>query len=820
MRRSSGSGRRTQIAAALWLLLVAAGAVLAVRAHYSADLSAFLPSSPTDTQRLLVNELREGFASRLILGQISGADGPRRAAVSLAMAALLARDTRFTDVSCGAAAQTQADQRFLMQHRYLLSDAVTPERFTAAGLRGAVEDTLDLLTSPEGLLAKNLLTRDPTGEMVLIASELARGNSPHTVSGVWSSRDGEHALLIAQTRAQGSDTDAQERSIAALEKSFAAAVKALPQASGEPLKLKLTGTPVFQVQARERIRSQAIRLSLVSATLVVMLLLGVYRSLPALGLGLVAILSAALTGIAAVSQVFGTVHGVTLGFGVTLIGEVVDYSIYLVIQARSREFRARWLVWVWPTIWLGMLTSVAGFASLLPSGFPGLMQLGVYSIAGLVAGAAVTRFLLPAWLPERPQGRDLVPVGAQLARLLPRLQRARPWLLLVPLAAGALLYTHWGTLLDRDIAALSPVSQADIALDERIQDDLGVAASGSLVVLNAPDREGVLRAAEAAGMRLTPLVNDGVLGGVGSPAAYLPSQSTQTARRASLPEAGELRERLTQALTGMPLSASRLEPFIADVERARQSPLITADDLAGTSFAAAVEALLFASGGHWHALLPLTSPQNSSAATAAIDIAAVKRALADAPGAPQVLQVRTETNALYDTYLHRAVRYCLIGLGAIIVLLLGALREPTRVLRVVAPLLLSVLTVASVFAATGRQLTIVHVMGMLLIVAVGSNYALFFERRAALEEPAAEPVDRAQALMLASLLVANLATVMSFGVLAFSSVPVLAALGQTVAPGTALSLLFAAVLSRSLAAPAAAPARTLAACPDPPPAAP
>jgi predicted exporter len=76
---------------------------------------------------------------------------------------------------------------------------------------------------------------------------------------------------------------------------------------------------------------------------------------------------------------------------------------------------------------------------------------------------------------------------------------------------------------------------------------------------------------------------------------------------------------------------------------------------------------------------------------------------------------------------------------------------------------------------------------MLLIVAVGSNYALFFDRIGARE--AAVP------RTLASLLIANLATVMGFGVLAFSAVPVLAALGRTVAPGALLALLFAALLA-------------------------
>ena len=48
-----------------------------------------------------------------------------------------------------------------------------------------------------------------------------------------------------------------------------------------------------------------------------------------------------LAGIAAVSLGFGQVHGMTLGFGTTLIGEAVDYAIYYLIQARGGDRRRR-----------------------------------------------------------------------------------------------------------------------------------------------------------------------------------------------------------------------------------------------------------------------------------------------------------------------------------------------------------------------------------------------------------------------------------------------------------------------------------------------
>jgi predicted exporter len=95
--------------------------------------------------------------------------------------------------------------------------------------------------------------------------------------------------------------------------------------------------------------------------------------------------------------------------------------------------------------------------------------------------------------------------------------------------------------------------------------------------------------------------------------------------------------------------------------------------------------------------------------------------------------------------------------------------------------------------ASGHSLTILHLVGMLLIVAVGSNYALFFDRSAQ------APQEGSVSLTLTSLLLANTATVLAFGVLAFSRVPVLSDLGSTVAPGAFLALLFAAMLSERAA---------------------
>jgi predicted exporter len=783
---------RPGAAGLIWALLVILAAGLAARATYTADLSAFLPRSPSATQRLLIEQLRTGPAAHLILVAIQGADARTRAWLSVQLARELRSDPQFISVNNGDAASLERDREFLVRHRYLLSETVTPQRFTVAGLHAAIAESLDLLASPEGALLKPLFTRDPTGEMLGILEALGPARGPRTTEGVWSSRDGARALLIAQTRAAGSDTDAQQAACEAIRRAFTSSLAAIPAADRRGTALLMSGPPVFAVASRALIKGEVMRLSGVSAALVALLLLSVYRSLPALLLTLVPVASGALAGVAAVALGFDAVHGITLGFGITLIGEAVDYSIYLFIQSA-----AHWRNSVWPTIRLGVLTSICGFGALLPSAFPGLAQLGLYSVTGLAAAALVTRFVLPGWVPRSLRVRDLSALGERLARAVQTFRGARSALLLVPLLAGAALYVHRGTLWNRELSALNPIPAADQALDEQLRAEAGAPDVRYVIVASAPDRESALVAAHTLEALLTPLIDQGVIAGFESPARYLPPLAVQRARQSSLPVPSELSARLQQALAGLPVSAARLQPFLLDVERARTAPALRSADLEGTSLGAAAQGLLVRSAGGWSALLPLFAL--ASADLSASAVARVRAALAQETSVHAVLlDLQGEAGRLYSGYLSEAMQLAIAGFGAIVLLLWVALRSFARVARVVAPLALSVLAVAGLLVALGERLTILHVVGMLLIVAVGSNYALFFDR-------SAQPRQGSVPLTLASLLIANTATVLTFGVLACSRVPVLADLGSTVAPGTLLALWFSALLARPPAPPGAAP---------------
>ncbi|MDW9229106.1 MMPL family protein [Burkholderia cepacia] len=787
----------------VWLLALVACGVAIGRAHFTADLSAFLPSSPRAGQRVLVDQLRDGIVSRLILVAIDGGDAATRAALSRRVAGTLRADPQFAAVHNGEASNDARDRQFIFDHRYLLSPAVTPQRFSAGGLHQALGDSLDLLSSSAGLVAKAMLPRDPTGEVAALVDQLDGAAQPASRDGVWVSRDGTRAVLVVQTAAAGSDTDAQARAIDAVRRAFATAKQAVPNAAAT---LAMTGPGVFSVDTRDTIRHDVERLSTASVVLIVALLLTLYRSPRTLALGLLPVLTGVAAGIAAVSVAFGTVHGLTLGFGTTLIGEAVDYSIYLFVQsaqagtrgaARPADATRAWVAAYWPTIRLGVLTSVCGFASMLFSGFPGLVQLGLYSIVGLTAAALVTRFVLPHLRGEHVAIRDVSRIGAVLARAADAAPRLRWPLAVLVIAAGATLVLHRDGLWSRELAALSPVPAQAQALDARLRADVGAPDVRYLVVIAAPTEQAALERAERVAAQLQPLVDRGALAGFETPARFLPSDAAQRARLASLPDAEVLAARMRDAVANQPIAVrpDLFAPFIADVEAARHARLLTRADLRGTSMALAVDALLTERDGRWSAMLPLRAPDAARTAQPAssLDATPIRAAVARA-GVPDALFVdmKAEADRLYVSYVHEDIRLSLAGFAAIAVLLLIALRSPRRVVRALAPLVAAVLVVTAGFALAGVPLTILHLVGMLLIVAVGSNYALFFCKR-----DDAQPVTPHT---LVSLLIANLATVAGFGLLALSRVPLLETFGLTVGPGAMLALAFAAILAPRAAA--------------------
>lgn len=767
----------------LWLAVLAGFGAVILRTPVVTDLSAFMPSAPSERQQMLVDQFKEGIIARLVIVGIEGGDAAERARLSRALADTLRPQPEFLGVQNGSAEEQARDRSYFFENRYLLSPAVTPERYSEPGLRDAIGATLADISGSAGMLIKQLLPRDPTGEIRELLAAFEGGEQPPSTEGVWSTRDGERALLLLQTRAEGSDLEAQARALAAVRQAF----DNIPQRQAET-RLLMTGTGVFSVQSRGLIQGEVRRLAIASLVLVVGLLWLVYRSWRLLGLNLLPMLTGTLAGITAVSLVYGEVHGITLGFGTTMIGEAVDYAIYLFVQRPGPTAQRTF----WRTLWLGLLTSVAGFLALLGSGFPGLVQLGLYSTAGLLAAVLVTRYVLPALMPAQLPVIDLPRTGALLQRAVQLAPRLRGLLLLFVAGMLAVVALHADRIWNRSISALNPVPRAAQQLDEELRRDLGASELRYLAVLTAPDVEQGLQQSERASRVLQALTREGQLAGHSAPSQVLPSRASQQARQAALPEAAELRRRLGAALAGQPLKPERLQGFVADAEHNRTRPLLTRTDLDGTAAALLYDTLLVQRERNVLVLLPLRPVLREGEAV--LDLDRIDTAL-HAEGLTQatVIDLLAETNALFDSYLNEALVYSGLGCLAILAILLFMLRSLVRALRVALPLVCAVLGVTGALLLAGTALTILHLVGLLLVVAIGSNYALFFDSSNSVASA------QEQRLTLISLVTANLTIVGSFGMLALSSVPVLTILGVTVGLGTMLALLFSAILAQPAA---------------------
>lgn len=764
-----------RIVIALWLLAVLAACAVIGRTSFSTDMSAFLPRSPRPAQLVLIDQLREGVVSRMVLLAIEGAPSQSLAALSKAVAGTLRADPAIAMVGNGEEAAFARDRDLLWRHRYLLSPAVTKQHFSAEALHAALLADLALLGSDLAPLVKRAIPADPTGEMLRLLQGIEAERGPAKQDGVWMSSDFRRALLMVQTRAAGFDIDAQEQALGHIRAAFAQARQAIPAASNA--RLIETGPPVFAVRTRAIMRADVERLSLIAIGLIAAVLLFAYRSPRMLVLALLPVASGVIAGIAAVSLSFGFVHAITLGFGVTLIGEAVDYAIYLFTQTASGAALSATLPRIWPTLRLGVLTSVCGFGAMLLSGFTGFAQLGLFTITGLVVAASVTRYVLPALLPTSLVSTGSAAFAAPVLVLIRRgtvLRWAVPGLTAI---AALSLMLHHGPYWDDELASMSPVPSAEKALDATLRRDIGAPDVRYLLALAASDREQALAASERAGAQLAKLVANGTLAGFDAPANWLPSLATQRARRDALPDAKTLAANLASAVEGTNFRAGSFAPFLADIEAARNGPLLRREDLDGTSLALKLDSLLLASRGGWLAMLPLRGVTDGGALSASVAGFAGAR--------PIFIDLKAESDHLLGTYLHEALTLSAVGGLAIVILLSVSLRSLRRAGVVLLPLAAAVICTAALLLAAQGRLSIFNLFGLLLVAAVGSNYCLFFERRAV------DPAPR----VIASLVLADLCTVIGFGILSFSAIPVLHGIGLTVAIGAGLSLLFGAVLS-------------------------
>ncbi|WP_202841687.1 MMPL family transporter [Luteimonas saliphila] len=757
-----------------WLgLLLAAGAWLSQSLTFSGDLRRFLPDARTPEQKLLIDELGEGPGSRLLLLALSGADVETLAAQSLAMRDALAMDARFVFVANGASVGLEAIPERLRPYRYLLSPTLDTQPLDEEFLRGELDARVQDLGSPAADLVEPLLASDPTLEMLKLAEAWLPAHAPQILHEAWFDRAGEQALLLVETRAAGFDPDGQREAVDAVGAAFAAA---RGDASSV---LEISGPGAFADEIGTRTAREARWIGTVDSIGLILLLLVAYRSWKIPLLGVLPLASAGLAGLITLVLLFGDrVHGITIAFGFTLIGVVQDYPIHFFSHQRAGLSPWRSVRALWPALATGVVATCIAYLTFLFSGVDGLRQLAVFTIVALATAALCTRYALPGLID--PGRRDIAhsPRLQALWQWIERLPRPRGSLLLVALASLAVVAFSPSAFWQNDLSRLTPVPEPLLQRDAQLREELGAPDVRYVLTLQAADAQAALAGSERLRPALDELVAQGAIDGYDLAARYLPSAAVQRARQQALPAPDALREALDAALADSPFRGDVFEDFVADVAAARTAPPLQPRDLDGSPLATSVAGLLIEGERHATALVSLSGLQ---------DVAAVAR-VAEAHDA-RLLDMKQASESLVADYRTRVLGALALAALALVATVWIALRAPGRVARVLLPMALTTLLVLAVLRGSGVELNLFHLVSLILAAGLGLDYALFFEH-------AGEDRDD-QLRTLHAVIVCSLMTLLVFSLLALSSIPVLRAIGSTVALGVLFNFVLALLVARA-----------------------
>jgi len=745
------------------------GGIVASKLDFRADLSFIFPDEVSERTRFLTDRLSDRAAQGTFLMAIEGGDEAGRQELSLRFSRALAGTGSFDRVANGAGVVAPDGFEYLFENRYLIGPSWNPdEEFSTTFMAESLQGSMALLSTSAGQLLRRYLPADPTGRGRAILAALSPAARPASQGGVWVSRDGRRALIVARARAENFDLVRQSALLGEVRQMF----EQLPGSDGH--ELLIAGPPGFAVATRDRIQMDVRILSVVSFLLILLLAWGGFRrpmllfllGLP-MGIGV-------LAGLAAVQTVFGFVHGITLAFGACLVGIAIDYPLHVLAHAAPDGDTAKSARAIWPTLRLGAVTSVAAFLPFMLSGFPGLAQIGLFVATGLVAAVLSGRFLFPLLCPtvtHFPLSDRLI---ERLRRLAPRLRLP---LLMLPVAALAALGFRWETVWESDLRALSPVPPDMVALDRDLRSGLGAPDVRYMIAVRGDSAEDVLVRQEELRPLLSRLGEEKNIVSWRMAADLLPSAAEQRRRQGEMPTSEELRNRLADAVAGTAFRSDAFNRFLADVEGARTATPVTFEMMASGDSGDLITPWLSPRPGGFTGIVMLSGLGEPQAVAATIAQAAI-------PGT-EFVDLKNETERLVQSFLDSSVLWLLGSLLVVQLVLYSGLRHVAAVLRVTGPVLIAVTATLGLLAGLGIPISVFHILSLILVAGLGMDYGLFFSRHGG-----------EGAITYRATILCNLTTATVFFVMAFSSIPILHGIGLTVAVGSFLALVASAAFAR------------------------
>jgi len=653
--------------------------------------------------------------------------------------------------------------------------------------------SLSLANSPFGLTDA---ADDPFGWLDRWLIRLPFGQLRMLPDAGWLSArhdDKTWVLVLLQTRGAAFDSNVQQRVTRCFEAAQSQIVEATPG-----VEMLRSGAVFHAASARAQAERELHRIGIVATLGIALLTLWAFRSGRLLAMGLATVAFGTLCAAVATLAVFGEMHLLTLVFGAALIGETVDYAIqyFVGVGGLSRDAAQRTLPVIRPALRIALATSVLGYAILGAVPFPALRQIAVFALAGLLSSYTFVVWALPAFLP-----RNVPPLRAPVIRLAHRWLRVwgaalagRKGTVIGCLILLACLPGWWRLGVDDDIRRLISREPSLVAQEQAISRITGIDGATQFWLVQADSDEALLRREEQLGARLDQVASgkDAPFTGWTGVSQFVPSMQRQLDNRALFGAARfDSPDALTAAMTRAGFRADFARQYANAFATESDTPPLRIGDWLAWPGSTPYRMLWMGQVGAIATLPAGTSNANAKGFASLVrplglrDSAAAAQVAADLPGVTYVDKAASISN-LFARYRHASGLWFGAALAVVAVLL--ARRYGWR--GAIATLMPTLLASAAVFAAfgyLGLPLTLFAQMGLMLVLGVGVNYAIFLregELRAGDDEQMA-------AIAVAGTLMSAATTLLSFGLLAFSGMPSLQAFGLTLTIGIALALLLA-----------------------------
>ena len=542
----------------------------------------------------------------------------------------------------------------------------------------------------------------------------------------------------------------------------------------EGLRIEKSGVPFHSYESSRNAQSEVAWISGVSIVLILLLLLWAFRTPVPIVCTLVAIGVAICAALSGTWALFGSIHVFTFVFGTSVIGVSIDYAIHFFTDWKhgtsesGLEIRRH----IFKGLLLGFMTTELSYIALTFADFPLLRQMAVFSIVGLASSFATILLLFPN-LPL-PQGdarvKSMAPTRIPAFILdiydhfAPRTVVVAGIVLLLALVPGVLkLNIHTDM---RALYAMSENLKRSEALNARLN-NLGISAN--YFIVEGSSEQELLRNEESLVRRLDSaldMVHDSahdsvsssvkpVLGGYLATSVYIPSLKVQDEtfegirRLYASPVFGEL-------LRDLNLSSDSVR-----VPDASPRYLTPQSDIPA-SFRSILSMLWIGevNGKFYSAVFPLHVAAN-------FEISQFAEAL------PFVYSVNKMDNVNATLTDLSRVALLLVALAYLVVFVVLVLVYGfVQALKVIRAPVISCFFIAAVFGYCGIPFNFFAIVGVILTLGIGIDYALFFK------EGGSRNLKTALAVMLSAM-----TTLISFGSLSFSSFVPVATFGFSVLLG-------------------------------------